>query len=169
MEIYKYTQSDIGVTFQTEVFKPSIRKAGFGDLEVIHSLDQRLFPPGVRFDMEMFYFHLIDPASTIFIAEENDFIGGFVSFRHRSYKVGTIVTIDVTPELQGQGIGSRLMGAVNRVAACSGLRWIVLQVSTENLVAQKFYEKHSYVTTKLLKGYYQGRENAWEMKRKLRN
>jgi len=152
---------------KTKVFKPTIRKAGFDDLEAIHSLDQRLFPPGVRFDMEMFYFYLIDPASTIFIAEKKDFIGGFVIFERLSSKAGTIVTIDVTPQLQGQGIGSRLMGVVNKLAVRCGLRWIILQVSTENLVASEFYIKQGYGITRLLKGYYQGREDAWEMKRKL--
>jgi ribosomal protein S18 acetylase RimI-like enzyme len=157
------------VALKTGVFKPSIRKAGLGDLEAIHALDQRLFPPGIRFDMEMFYFHLIDPASKIFIAEDNGFIGGFLIFQRKSSKVGTIVTIDVTPELQGQKIGSKLMRAVDQLAERSGLRWIVLQVSTENLIARKFYEKQSYTVTRLLKGYYQGRENAWEMKLKLNN
>ncbi len=60
------------MALKTGVFKPSIRKAGLGDLEAIHALDQRLFPPGIRFDMEMFYFHLIDPASKIFIAESEE-------------------------------------------------------------------------------------------------
>lgn len=154
---------------KTKVFKPLIRKAGFDDLDVIHSLDQRLFPPGIRFDIEMFYFHLVDSASTILIAEEKDFIGGFVIFERLSPKVGIIVTIDVTPELQGRGIGAKLVGAVSKLAERSGLRWIILQVSTENLVARRFYEKQGYVVTRLLKGYYQGREDAWEMKRKLVN
>ncbi|VAX16579.1 hypothetical protein MNBD_NITROSPINAE04-2334 [hydrothermal vent metagenome] len=154
---------------KTKVFKPSIRKAGFGDLSAIHSLDQRLFPPGVRFDFETFYFHLVDPASTILIAEEKDFIGGFVIFERLSSKAGSIVTIDVTPELQGRGIGAKLMGAVSKIARHSGLRWIILQVSCENLGAKEFYEKQGYAVTRLLKGYYQGREDAWEMKRKLVN
>lgn len=155
------------MALKTGVFKPSIRKAGFGDLDTIYALDQRLFPPGICFDKEMFFYHLIDPASTILIAEENDFTGGFLIFQHRSSKAGAIVTIDIVPELQSMGIGSKLMGVANRLAERSGLWWIVLQVSTENLVARRFYEKRGYAVTRLLKGYYQGREDAWEMKRKI--
>ncbi|HEB71170.1 MAG TPA: N-acetyltransferase [Nitrospirae bacterium] len=154
---------------KARVFKPSIRKAGFGDLEAIHALDQRLFPPGVRFDIDLFYFHLLDPASTIFIAGEKDFIGGFVIFERLSPRTGTIVTIDVTPQLQGRGIGAKLMSAVDKLAGRYDLRWIILQVSTANLLAKEFYVKQGYVTTRLLKGYYQGREDAWEMKRRLIN
>ncbi len=155
------------MTEKTVVLKPSVRKANFGDLEALHSLDNRLFPPGVCFDMGMFYFHFVDPATSIFLAEEEGALAGFVIFRCESPKVGDIVTIDVEPEFQGQGIGSKLMDIVDQMASFNGLETIVLQVSAENNLAQKFYEKHGFVTTRLLKGYYQGGEDAWEMRRKL--
>lgn len=146
-----------------------IRKAGFGDLETLHCLDCRLFPPGVCFDMDTFYFHLVDPLSMIFIAAVDGVIAGFTIFRIDSAATGSVVTIDVEPGEQGRGVGSKLMGAVERAALGRGLKAIILQVNRENETAQRFYEKLGYKKTRLLPGYYHGHGDAWEMKRRLRN
>lgn len=126
-------------------------------------------PPGVCFDMDTFYFHLVDPFSMIFIASVDNAIAGFTIFRIDSSTSGSVVTIDVEPDMQGQGVGTKLMGAVEGAAAGRGLKAIVLQVNRENEAAQRFYEKLGYEKTRLLPGYYHGDGDAWEMKRRLKN
>ncbi len=141
----------------------SIRKANYSDLDAMYHLDQRLFPPEVRFDMYTFYFHLFDPDSTVFIAETMNAFAGFVIFRPVAARVGAIVTIDVERERQGMGVGTMLMDTVDRFAVYHGFEAIVLQVAVDNRYARGFYEKRGFARKRLLKNYYKT-DDAWEMR-----
>ncbi len=141
----------------------SLRKGNIADTEAIHALDHKIFPPGVCYDLTTFYFHLVDPDSFTFIAEMGGELIGFVIYRTETDKFGTIVTIDVDPVYQNIGVGSVLMGVVEKVAAHNGLKSIMLQVSVDNESAKRFYAKRGYTKRKLLKSYYRKGEDAWEM------
>jgi len=151
------------VALDFTALNPSIRRANYADLDAMYHLDQRLFPPEVRFDMYTFYFHLFDPDSTVFIAESMGAFAGFVIFRSVTARVGAIVTIDVERERQGLGVGTRLMDAVDQFAVYRGFEAIILQVAVDNHYAMGFYEKRGFARKRLLKNYY-GTNDAWEMR-----
>jgi len=100
----------------------------------------------------------------IHIVEVDGDLAGFSVFQVLSAKVGVIVTIDIEPKLQGRGLGSKLMKTIERFALNRGLSAIILQVAVKNRGARKFYEKRGYAPKRLLKGYYQGSDDAWEMR-----
>ena len=47
----------------------------------------------------------------------------------------------------------------------SGVRTSYLEVDTTNMGAQRFYEGLSYARMEILKGYYNGRSDAYRMVR----
>lgn len=148
-----------------EPFEVLVRKAGFDDLDTIASIDRSLFPPGIYYNTEAFFFYLLDPASICLVAEASGEVAGFVLMTAHTKTEGCLVTIDVSRKWQGRGIGSRLMGEIESAAAEIGVKRMVLQVSVNNERAIGFYEKRGYKKTGVLKNYYQDSSDAWEMKR----
>ncbi len=53
----------------------------------------------------------------------------------------------VMPELRSRGIGTRILGHVERLAAERGFTWIGLAVGTDNPRARALYERLGYVDT----------------------
>ena len=62
--------------------------------------------------------------------------------------------LGVADDMQGVGLGNRLMEAVLAAARPRGFRLICLSVVQDNVVAQHLYEKHGFVRT----GSYVGRD-----------
>ncbi len=58
---------------------------------------------------------------------------------------GTIEQLAVVPELQGQGLGSRLIAAAEDRIRTRGLHWAILGVDEENVRARRLYERLGYI------------------------
>ncbi|MBM4261169.1 MAG: GNAT family N-acetyltransferase [Deltaproteobacteria bacterium] len=73
----------------------------------------------------------------------------------------------VKPEFQRTGIGGQLLQWLEKCALVAGTFNIELEVRTDNIAAQSFYERLGYRPLTKLPGYYQGKESALRMGRDL--
>ncbi len=81
-----------------------------------------------------------------------------------------LLNIGVTPEVQHQGIGSRLMADIIIAAQRHGAKIIFLEVRVTNTGAQRLYARFGFSEIGCRTGYYKsadGREDAKVMKRSI--
>jgi ribosomal-protein-alanine N-acetyltransferase len=67
-----------------------------------------------------------------------------------------------------QGIGTALVGWLERSASIAGVARVHLEARASNASARAFYQRLGYRETQSLPGYYQGREACVRMVRDLR-
>jgi ribosomal-protein-alanine N-acetyltransferase len=65
-----------------------------------------------------------------------------------------LLNITVSPNLRKLGLGSRMMAAIEGVAAGQNIPRIILEVRPSNLAAVKLYQKLAYEQIGLRKAYY---------------
>lgn len=68
---------------------------------------------------------------------------------------GHITNVAVHPDYRGQGIGRRLMEAIEAVCVARGVKRMTLEVRQSNWVAQRLYRNLGYVSVGVRPGYYQ--------------
>jgi ribosomal-protein-alanine N-acetyltransferase len=73
----------------------------------------------------------------------------------------------VAPESRRQGLGRQLMDWLSATAVEAGVFRINLELRAENLAARAFYESLGFAELGVVQGYYQGREAALRMARRL--
>ena len=66
-----------------------------------------------------------------------------------------------------QGLGRQLLTWLTRTAIEAGVFRINLELRTQNLEARAFYERLGFDQLNVVQGYYQGREAALRMSRRL--
>jgi ribosomal protein S18 acetylase RimI-like enzyme len=81
--------------------------------------------------------------SNVFLAaSHNGRVVGFADFRSRSSTEAELAAIYVLPEMQGRGIGARLLQA--GIARFPPRTEFVLRVEQDNMRARRFYEAHGF-------------------------
>ena len=71
------------------------------------------------------------------------------------YDEGHITNVAVHPDYRQQGIGRRLMEAIEAVCVTKGVKRMTLEVRVSNLVAQRLYRDLGYISVGVRPGYYQ--------------
>lgn len=74
----------------------------------------------------------------------------------------------VDPAFRLRGLGRRMMEWLEQTARAAGVFDVSLEVRAQNLGARCFYKALGYREMTLLRGYYQGVEDAVRMRRDLR-
>lgn len=77
-----------------------------------------------------------------------------------------VQTLAVAPAAQGQGLGSRLLGALLDEASRRRHRTVSLEVRADNLTAQRLYDRHGFVREGVRRGYYPGGVDALVLTRR---
>lgn len=88
---------------------------------------------------------------------------GFAVARMETSSCAHVITLDVIPDARKCRIGTSLMKALHRELKRKRVEAAILEVSTQNLPAQRLYEKLQYQYLEIVSGYYQGREDAYRM------
>ena len=138
------------------------------DFERLHEIDQICFERDIAYSHAELGFYLRDSRSVARVAEVPGQIAGFVLGRVERNFIAHVITLDVAPEWRRQGVGTRLMRAVHCEFLRRNAEISVLEVSTENTTARRFYERLQYVHAGILPGYYSGRLDACRMVRRLK-
>jgi ribosomal protein S18 acetylase RimI-like enzyme len=129
------------------------------DFPRLLEIDQACFVEGIAYSEQELRYFLSLPAAITLVAADGEKIQGFVIAdrlrqRRNARAMGRIITIDVVPEVQHSGAGSRLLTAVEdelQQAACDS---VTLEVAVDNAPALSFYKKHGYSVLKVLPRYY---------------
>lgn len=100
---------------------------------------------------EAFKDELKNPSATVFVALSGDEPVGFAGVQiilDEAY----ITNIAVKKEFRRKGIGQALLTAIT--AHCTNCRFVTLEVRVSNSAAIRLYEKFSFVSQGIRKGFY---------------
>lgn len=126
----------------------SLREYREGDLAEMTRVDDLCFAADFRFDQaSMEAFAEARNAVAVMAETSGGEMAGFVIAHLEPAAAGLrgyIVTLDVLPEYRHSGLGTRLIGQVERRVQLAGARWMDLHVFTGNDGAIRFYERVGY-------------------------
>ena len=131
-----------------------IKAAGWRDLAGVWALETACFGPDAWGLIEVF-FALVGPAVRLKAVAGGRLVGFVMGDPRPGQGFSWIATIGVHPDFQRQGIGARLLAAVE--AALTTPR-VKLTVRRSNLGAIALYEKFGYQSTAIWDHYYAGGE-----------
>jgi ribosomal protein S18 acetylase RimI-like enzyme len=131
-----------------------ISPAGWRDLAGVWALERACFGPDAWGLIEVF-FALVSPAVRLKVVAGRRLVGFVMGDPRPGQGFSWIATIGVHPDFQRQGIGARLLAAVE--AALTTPR-VKLTVRRSNLGAIALYEKFGYKSTAIWDHYYAGGE-----------
>lgn len=134
------------------------------DFAALHRLDQACFPAGISYSKTMLRYFLTLPSADCIIAADEKRIAGFV-LTEENPPLAHIITLDVAEAHRRSGVGSRLLVESERNLGLRGVRTILLETAIENEAAVAFWKRHGYGIEAVLKRYYLGRLDAYEMRK----
>jgi ribosomal-protein-alanine N-acetyltransferase len=111
------------------------------------------------------YFLKLSSAECLLAADGKE-IGGFIVSSVNA-PLAHIVTLDVAQAHRRSGIGSLLLDAMEKKVAAQGVRTILLETAVDNEAAVAFWQRHGYRIEGVMKRYYLGRIDAYEMRKLL--
>lgn len=144
----------------------SIRQYEAHDFAALFKLDQACFPPGVAYSKWSLQYFLNLPAADCLVAEEGRQIVGFI-LAEANPPLAHIITLDVAPGQRRSGLGTRLLSEMEKHFKYYEVRSVLLETAADNETGIAFWQHHGYRTEAVLKKYYLGRVDAFEMRKKL--
>ncbi len=142
----------------------ALRPFAPADFETLYGIDQACFPRGIAYSRRMLRWFLAQRGADCLVAQDEGHIGGFV-LTHTCGHAGQIITLDVLPDARRHGIGSLLLREEESRLAAIGVRHVILETATNNHAAVAFWQKHGYRTQTVLKNYYLGTIDAFQMRK----
>jgi [ribosomal protein S18]-alanine N-acetyltransferase len=106
------------------------------------------------------------PESSVVVARRERHVAAF-AIMHFGDEVAHLNLLAVAPEHRRQGLGRQLMSWLTATAVEAGVFRINLELRTHNVGARVFYEGLGFDQVGIVQGYYQGREAALRMSRRL--
>ncbi len=134
--------------------------AAMSRLLVEHGLPWRWTPHRVESSIR-------NPEHNVAVVKSGTAIAGFGIMSY-GYDDGHLLLFAVRPELRRRQIGSNLLRWLQQAAVVAGLETIYLETRHNNTQARRFYRMHGYDEIGVVPGYYEGRESAVRMMRRLR-
>jgi ribosomal protein S18 acetylase RimI-like enzyme len=149
----------------------SLRAVSPEDFPKLYALDQACFAPGIAWSKaELLYFLKYPGNLGVLVEDEAGELAGFAiagKQRRQGVVIGRLITIDVDAGLRRRGIGHLLLEEIERQLKAAGATAVLLEVAIDNDSAQSFYERHGFVRTGRIPGYYLGRIDALVMEKPL--
>jgi ribosomal protein S18 acetylase RimI-like enzyme len=106
------------------------------------------------------------PDSSVVVARRDRRLAAF-AIMHFGDEVAHLNLLAVAPEHRRQGLGRQLMRWLTATAVEAGVFRVNLEVRTRNEAARLFYQALGFDALNVVPGYYQGREAALRMTRRL--
>lgn len=160
-----------------KTFNGTLRPAQAGDLADIVKVENASFGTE-RWDAEslnnMLQQSLGSDYTTLVMAfgkaaaNDNAPVAGYGLGEMFTARKGVIVSMAVSPDFRGQGLGRELLDQVSENLRKAGATKIVLQVEATNAVAINLYESSGFKKTGKLKDYYGAGRDGNEMARSLK-
>lgn len=136
----------------------SLRDFHNSDFETLWHIDQQCFAPGISYSQPELAAYIRVLNSFTLVAENASSdpprILGFLIATTNRRRQGHIITIDVLPQAQRFGVGSKLLTAAEdrlRARQCAS---VFLETAVNNAPALAFYKRHHYFVRKTLPRYY---------------
>lgn len=149
----------------------SLRAVSPDDFPSLYALDQACFDPGIAWSKAELLYFLRYPGNIGVLAEdESGRLAGFAiagKQRRQGAVFGRLITIDVDSPVRRRGVGHLLLDEIERQLRAAGATAVMLEVAVDNATAQRFYERHGFIRTGRIPGYYIGRIDALVMEKQL--
>jgi [ribosomal protein S18]-alanine N-acetyltransferase len=136
------------------------------DFAALHRLDQSCFPAGISYSKTTFHYFLTIASADCIVAADGARIAGFI-LTEENPPLAHIITLDVAEAHRRHGVGSALLAESEKNLALRGVRSILLETAIDNEGAVAFWKRHGYRIEAVLKRYYLGRLDAYEMRKLL--
>ena len=136
----------------------SIRAAQPADVDALLAIET-VFPTD-RLDRRGFRHALASPTIDLLVAEDRGVVGYAMVHRRRGSTLARLTSLAVRPDRAGRGLGHALLAAAERRALECGCARMRLEVRTDNMPAQRLYERSGYRCFATVKGYYEDAETA---------
>ena len=137
-----------------------------GDFDALYKLDQSCFPRGIAYSKSTLRYFLALASAECLLAVEDEDIAGFI-LSELDGALAHIITLDVAESHRRSGVGSLLLKAAERNLSTQGVRTVFLETAVDNHAAVNFWSRHGYIQEGILKRYYLGRIDGYEMRKKL--
>lgn len=134
------------------------------DFSALHRLDQACFPAGISYSKTTLRYFLTLPTADCIIAMDGGKIAGFL-LTEENPPLAHVITLDVAEAFRRQGVGSALLAESEGNLTARGVRNVLLETAINNDVAVAFWKRHGYRVAAVLKRYYLGRLDAFEMRK----
>ena len=151
----------------------AIRQYEARDFAALYKLDQACFPPGVAYSKWSLQYFLNLPAADCLVAEEGRPFGtrgkqivGFI-LAEKNPPLAHIITLDITPAKRRAGLGSILLEEMEKHFRFHEVHAVLLETAVDNESGIAFWKHQGYHTVAVLKRYYLGRIDAYEMRKRL--
>jgi [ribosomal protein S18]-alanine N-acetyltransferase len=136
------------------------------DFAALFKLDQSCFPPGIAYSKWSLQYFLNLPSADCLVAEDGKQIEGFI-LAEKNPPLAHIITLDVAAKKRRTGLGSELVGEMEKHLQYHEVRSVLLETAVDNGTGIAFWEHHGYRKAAVLKRYYLGKIDAFEMRKKL--
>jgi [ribosomal protein S18]-alanine N-acetyltransferase len=136
------------------------------DFEALYKLDQSCFPRGIAYSKTTLRYFLALASAACLLAVEDDDIAGFI-LSEVDGPLAHIITLDVAEAHRRRGVGSLLLNAAEKNLTAQGVRTVFLETAVDNHAAVNFWSRHGYIKEGILKRYYLGRIDGYEMRKAL--
>jgi ribosomal-protein-alanine N-acetyltransferase len=134
------------------------------DFAALHRLDQSCFPAGISYSKTTLHYFLTIASADCVIAADGTRIAGFI-LTEENPPLAHIITLDVAEAHRRQGVGSAVLAESEKNLTLRGVRSILLETAIDNEGAVAFWKRHGYRIEAVLKRYYLGRLDAYEMRK----
>ena len=144
----------------------TVRQSVPHDFAALYKLDQACFPPGIAYSKTMLRYFLAPEGAECLVAIDDAKIVGFL-LSEENPPLAHIVTLDVAESHRRHGVGTELLRESEAHLAFRDVKTVLLETATTNEAGIAFWERHGYRKEAVLKNYYPGRLDAFEMRKKL--
>ena len=144
-----------------------VRRATSADLDDLVALEQATFALD-RMSGRQWRRHLDSPSADVLVAvRERRLVGAAVVFRRHGSDIARLYSIAVAAGERGGGAGRALLAAVERTARRHGCRRLRLEVRSDNVAAQRLYERAGYRAFGVHATYYEDGADARRYEKRL--
>lgn len=139
----------------------AIEPVRFRDLRRVSSIQKRAFRPPLAYGLTTLLVLWVLPHVRFLVARQGGRIVG-CAIGDKQGGQSRVINICVDPDAQRQGIGSRLLRALEAKLPAGD---VVLMVEDGNVAAQALYRREGYLSVGVSRDYYgRGRDGIWMQK-----
>jgi ribosomal-protein-alanine N-acetyltransferase len=144
----------------------AIRQYDAKDFPALFKLDQKCFPPGIAYSKTMLKHFIAQPGAECLVAVDEKEIVGFI-LTEENPPLGHVMTLDVAESHRRKGIGTLLLQESENNLRFRGVRTMLLETALTNEAGVAFWQRHGYRIEAVVKNYYPGHLDAYEMRKRL--
>jgi ribosomal-protein-alanine N-acetyltransferase len=148
-----------------------IREYQERDFDALWRIDQECFPSGIAYSKQELKSYIHRSGAFTLLAEDagkvKERIAAFIVVEADRTGIGHILTLDVRPAAQRNGLGTLLLQMAELRLASRGCNAVLLEAAVDNAAALAFYKRHRYTVLETIPRYYLDSVDALVMGKRL--